>query len=74
MQATLNSTEKIVELDGVPARVWEGETASGTEVHVFVTRIAVSKEEEDHSEFRMELEEHDPPSEEIAAIPPRLLL
>lgn len=73
MKATLNPTEKIVELDGVPARVWEGETESGIKVHAFITRIAVSKDE-DASQFEEELEEHDPLSAEIESYPARLIL
>jgi len=34
----LTSTSKVVELDGVPARVWEGATESGIAVHAFVVR------------------------------------
>lgn len=73
MQATLNSTEKIVKVNGVPARIWEGETESGIKVHAFVTRIAVNREE-DNSQFEEELEEHDPPSAEIEYYPARMVL
>ncbi len=57
MEIIMNSTEKIVALNGVPARVWEGETSSGVPVHCFVTRIAVSKDD-DCSQFEKELQEH----------------
>ncbi|MCW3109681.1 MAG: hypothetical protein JWQ09_4187 [Segetibacter sp.] len=30
-------------MNGVPARVWEGENESGNKIHVFITRIAVDK-------------------------------
>jgi hypothetical protein len=45
MKVTIESTSKIVELNGVPARVWEGTTDSGIKVHCFVTRIAIDKDE-----------------------------
>lgn len=44
MKITLENTDKIVTLEvngaSVPARVWQGETESGIQVHAFITRIA----------------------------------
>ena len=51
----------------------EGHTAAGIPCHAYVTRIAVS-ESVDSSELKRELQEHRPPSAEIAAIPLRLVL
>jgi hypothetical protein len=73
MQVQLESTEKVVTLNGVPARIWEGHTAAGVRCHAYVTRIAVS-DTEDVSQFERELQEHRAPSAEIAAIPLRLVL
>lgn len=73
MQVQLESTEKIVHLNGVPARIWEGHTAAGVPCHAYVTRIAVS-ESVDSSEFERELQEHRRPSAEIGAIPSLLVL
>lgn len=73
MQVQLESTEKIVQLNGVPARIWEGHTAAGVPCHAYVTRIAVS-ESVDSSEFERELQQHAPPSAEIQAIPLRLVI
>jgi hypothetical protein len=73
MKITLESTAKIVSLDGIPARVWEGKTASGIAVHAYVTRIAVARDA-DCSQFESELQEHRAPSPEVAAIPARLVL
>jgi hypothetical protein len=72
MTITIESTTKIVDLetrDGgrMPARIWEGTTASGIPVHVFVTRIAVHKDE-DHTQFVAELQEHKPPSNRIDGV------
>lgn len=72
MQVQLESTDKIVTLNGVPARIWEGHTAAGVPCHAYVTWIAVSNSV-DSSEFERELQEHRPPSAEIAAIPLRLV-
>jgi hypothetical protein len=73
MKITINSTTKMVQLNGVPARIWEGHTESGIPVHCYVTRIAVPLDQ-DHSQFQRELQEHQAPSAEVAAIPLRLVL
>jgi hypothetical protein len=80
MKITIKSTSKIVVLkaatlsDGVPARIWVGETESGIKVHCFVTRIAVAKNELRVDEFEKELLEQIPPTAEIETIPGRLIL
>lgn len=73
MKMTIESTTKIVELNGIPCRVWEGETARGVKVHAFVSRVGVARDQ-DASEFEADLEEQRTPSAEIAAIPARLIL
>jgi hypothetical protein len=73
MRITIESTSKVVTLNGLPARIWEGKTDSGIPCHVYVTRIAVDRDD-DSAEFERELQEHKPPSEEIEAIPLRLIL
>jgi len=73
MKVTLESTEKIVTVNGVPARIWEGHTESGIRVHAYMTRIA-APETEDLEQFARELQKCRPPSPEVAAIPLRLIL
>ncbi|MGQ7871355.1 hypothetical protein [Sunxiuqinia sp. sy24] len=79
MKVTLTSTSKIVMLkpgllaDGIPARVWVGETESGVKVHAFITRMAVAKDE-DTEQFECELQQCEAPSVEIQAIPNRLVI
>lgn len=73
MKVTLTSTTKVVRLDGVPARVWEGTTDTGIPVHAFVTRIAVEREA-DTAQFSAELQECAPPSVDVAAYPFRMFL
>lgn len=79
MKVTLESTSKIVQLvtEGgavAPARIWEGHTDTGIEVHAFITRVAVHHLE-DATQFTRELEEQRPPSPELAAVyPSRLVL
>jgi len=80
MKVTIHSTDKIVILkpdvlsEGVPARVWEGETESGIKVHCYITRIAIDKNETRTDEFTSELLECQEPSVEISKIPNRLIL
>lgn len=73
MKITIESTKKIVRVDGVEARIWEGRTESGIPVRCYVTRIATPASA-DNSEFVRELEEHRAPSPEVQAIPARLAL
>ncbi len=74
MKIEIESTTKIVKLDGVPARVWEGKTDSGIKVHCFVTRIAIDKNEERMGEFQNELQEQKPPSNAIEAYPLNIII
>lgn len=73
MRITLESTTKIVEVNGVPARIWEGETKSGIPVHAYITRVAV-EEGESQEEFERELETHRAPSPAVQAISLRVVL
>jgi hypothetical protein len=73
MKVTLESTTKIVDINnGVKARLWEGRTDSGIEVHAFITRIAVDKDAapEVHARFVEELEEQKPPSFALSDVYP----
>ena len=73
MKVNLESTTKIVSLNGIDCRVWEGCTESGIPVHAYIPRIAVDKELP-QEQFVRELEEHRVPSVEVQAIPLRLIL
>lgn len=73
MEITIHNTTKIVNLNGIPARIWEGKTKSGIPVHCYVTRIA-THENEDQTEFEKELTEQSPPSSEVEAIPLKMIL
>ena len=73
MKITIESTEKIVKLSGVPARVWDGKTDSGIPVHCFVTRIS-PQTHDNIEQFEKELQETKPPSAAITAYPMNLIL
>ena len=74
MKITIENTSKIVQLNNVPARIWEGETDTGIKIHCFITRIAVSDKEQNLEQFEKELNQQKAPSEEIKSIPMRLIL
>ena len=61
MKIELESTTGMTELNGVPARIWEGKTDKGIPVTAFITRIAVQKDE-DALQFEKELQEHKVPA------------
>jgi hypothetical protein len=73
MKITIENTRKIVTVNDVPARIWEGFTESGIAVHCYITRIAVHKDE-DQEQFERELLEQRLPSAAIEGIPLRLVL
>lgn len=73
MKMTIHNTSKIVQVNGVPARVWEGHTEAGIPVIAFVTRIAAERER-DLAEFDRDLSEVSPPSPDVAAWPARMLI
>lgn len=73
MEIQLHNTTKIVFLNGVPARIWEGQTANGIKIHVYITRIGV-EDSQDLQEFESELDGATEPTAEIKAIPLRLLI
>ncbi len=74
MKITIESTAKIIEFNGLPARIWEGQTESGIKVHCYITRVAIDKDEPRSAEFERELLEQKPPSVEIQRIPSRLII
>jgi hypothetical protein len=73
MKLQIESTDRVVTIDGVPARVWEGTTESGIPCICFVTRVAVHNDH-DSSQFARELLEQRPPSPEAASFPLRMII
>lgn len=64
MKITIESTDQITTLDGVPCRVWKGATEAGVECVVFVHRLAVHKDQ-DAAQFERELAEQLPPGRHV---------
>jgi hypothetical protein len=62
MKATLESTARVISVNGVPARVWEGKTEGGTDVFFAVCQVAAPSQQ-DNSELKNALIEHTEPSE-----------
>lgn len=77
MRVTLESTTKIVELrigDAlVPARVWQGVTDRGVQIHGYIVRIGVGLDQ-DMGEFERDLERQADPRADVAALPARLVI
>jgi len=70
---TIESTTKIVALNGIDCRVWEGTTERGVPIHCFIPRVAV-KNGWDMTQFEQELQEQRAPSFDIASLPLRMIL
>lgn len=75
MRITIENTDRIVEVNGLEGRVWEGETEDGIAVFCVVTRIAVHASS-DTAQFERELRETPAPASPDAcqAIPRRMVL
>ena len=73
MKIEIESTEKIVELNGVQTRVWDGKTDSGIPVHCFMVRIS-PQTHENIEQFEKELKEQKAPSADILSYPLRMVL
>lgn len=68
MKVTLESTTKVVSIDGQATRVWEGQTESGIAVIAMVAIIG-AKNEQARSKFSHELSVHKKPSASANAVP-----
>jgi hypothetical protein len=81
MKITIESTSQVVLVktpmspaEGILCRIWEGETESGIKMHALIVRVAV-KDDQDVSQFNLELIEQRAPSGEVAGIyPSRIIL
>lgn len=73
MKVTVESTPKIVEINGVPARVWQDQTEGGIPVIAFLTRIAAERDQ-DLAEFEADLQEHAQPVFDVQQWPDRMLI
>lgn len=73
MKLTLQSTDRIVEVDGAPARVWTGTNEDGVPCVAFIRKVAIRRTA-DSRDFDAELREIAPTrsSEAIVAdfLPP----
>jgi hypothetical protein len=74
VKLTVESTTRIISINGVPARVWEGTSEAGVPVYLAVTRVSVP-EGADQSEFAKELQAHKPPSDAaVLCFPLRMVI
>jgi hypothetical protein len=75
MKITIESTARIVNANGVPCRVWQGETESGIKVQCLVPRIS-ARSDQDLAQFKRELHEETAPADAdaIMSFPLRMIL
>lgn len=74
MTMTIHSTTRIVKVNGIDCRLWEGTTERGVNVEVLIPRIAV-RNGQDTSQFEAELsEQHAPAGADSIAFPLRMLI
>ncbi len=75
MTITISPTAKIVQINDVPARVWQGHTNDNVPVTAFITRISPdSDQESDQNAFREALQETVSPTSRVQSIPLHLIL
>ncbi len=76
MKITIESTNKVIMLNGQPARIWEGETVNGVKVICYMSLISHHKKEapEKIRSFKAQLKQVKAPSADAAAIPLRLII
>ncbi len=73
MKITVESTTKIVEVNGTPARIWQGTTAAGIPITALITSVAVDREQ-DQAEFDADLTEHAAPTVAVGHWPAVMLI
>jgi hypothetical protein len=74
MLIILKNTDKIIDVNGIKSRLWEGKTDTGIFISCLIIRIAVNAKA-DQTEFDQELIECRPPSPEAdRAFPVRLVV
>lgn len=76
MKISIEPTSKIVEMDGVPVRIWEGASDEGMPVVVFIARVSVPDglPIQAYMEFERALGKARTPSPAVVAIPLRMVL
>lgn len=74
MRAILNSTTKIVKINGIKTRVWEGISESGIKMHAYIALVGIDKNEKNTEQFDRELEQMQDPSVDIDRIPPAMII
>lgn len=75
MKIILDSTSKVVDLNGVATRIWQGCTQDGVPVHAYISLISPQTVFADELRaFDRELAASPAPSPVVEAIPLRLVL
>jgi hypothetical protein len=72
MKASMESTDKIIEVDGVEARIWNGVTEKGVHFTALICRLGV-KRGDDCADLEKEFRETQVPVPINRAFDPRML-
>lgn len=76
LQLNLTPTDRIVEVSGIPMRIWEGKTANGLQVHAHIAFVGCQRDA-DARELEHALREVKgprPADEQVRAFPLRMIL
>ena len=73
MKIQIESTTQIVQMKGIPCRLWEGKSETGVKVMCWIATISVPENEDLH-QFQNELRELTEPSFEAVKLSLRLVI
>lgn len=73
MKVTLEPTSLMVTVNGVPCRVWQGQTESGLQIHAHIALVGTDERAE-APELEAALQQVATPRAELAGYPLRLVL
>lgn len=74
MKVTLESTDRLISVNGVPGRIWQGDTDSGIPVVALISLVGV-RNGNPTEQFEKELREHVRPNKDaVEAFDPRTIL
>lgn len=73
MKITIESTTKVIFINNIATRIWEGETEDGTKIHCYISQIAAN-ENVNVAKFYNDISNSKTPSPEVEAIPMEITL
>ncbi len=73
MRTTIENTDRITMVNGVPVRIWEGKTETGIPMIALIALIAANKDS-DCSQFEEELSEVSTARVDMSPLPPGIIV